>query len=203
MKLDRGVYLELTSAPANLQRSLAICLASAIISLIVVVDLFSAAVDYVVKELPLITQMLIQSGASEQDISNFNEAISLLINQPTNFYTSLTGIAGEVLIALLGLAIQVGVIYLVINKLLRRQSRWQDILVVVGFSSIPVFFMLPSLFASSVVFKAIIILTLSLFALLTLGSGLKQVNSLRNVETVLVVLASLVVPNILAPLIGF
>ena len=96
-----------------------------------------------------------------------------------------------------------GVIYLVINKLLRRESRWQDILVVVGFSSIPVFFMLPSLFASSVVFKAIIILTLSLFALLTLGSGLKQVNSLRNVETVLVVLASLVVPNILAPLIGF
>ena len=203
IKLDKSVYLDLISVPASLQRALAIWVASATISLLAILDLFTTAVDYVAKELPLITQMLIQSGASEEDISGLNEAIGLLINQPTALTPSLTGLLGQVFIGLLGLIIQVGVIYFLLKILLRRESRWQDIIVVVGFSSVPIIFMLPSLFVSSVVTKAIIIFILTMVPLLTLGSGLKQVNGLRNIETVLLVIGSLVALNILAPLIGF
>ena len=147
--------------------------------------------------------MLVQSGASEEDISSFNEVIGLWIALPPGLSPSVGDIAGQVFFGLVGLAIQVGVIYLILKTLLRRESRWQDILIVVGFSSIPLFFTLLSLFVSSIIFKGIIIFFLTLFSLLTLGSGIKQINGLRNIETVLLVVAFVVVPNILLPLIGF
>mgnify|MGYP001300410806 FL=1 len=203
IKLDKSVYLDLISVPASLQRALAIWVASATISLLGILSLFNATVDYIAEELPLFTQMLVQSGASEEDISSFNEAIGFLIDLPPGLSPSVTDIAGQVFFGLVGLAIQVGVIYLILKTLLRRESRWQDILIVIGFSSIPLFFTLLSLFVSSIVFKGIIILFLTLFSLLTLGSGIKQVNGLRNIETVLLVVAFVVVPNILLPFIGF
>ena len=203
IKLDKSVYLDLISVPASLQRALAIWVASATISLLGILSLFNATVDYIAEELPFFTQMLVQSGASEEDISSFNEAIGFLIDLPPGLSPSVTDIAGQVFFGLVGLAIQVGVIYLILKTLLRRESRWQDILIVIGFSSIPLFFTFLSLFVSSIVFKGIIILFLTLFSLLTLGSGIKQVNGLRNIETVLLVVAFVVVPNILLPFIGF
>ena len=203
IKLDKSVYLDLISVPASLQRALAIWVASATISLLAILNLFTTAVDYMAEELPLFTQMLVQSGASEEDISSFNEAIGFLIDLPPGLSPSVTDIAGQVFFGLVGLAIQVVVIYFILKRLLRRESRWQDILIVVGFSSIPLFFTLLSLFVSSILFKGIIIFFLTLFSLLTLGSGIKQINGLRNIETVLLVVAFVVVPNILIPLIGF
>ena len=203
IKLDKSVYLDLISVPASLQRALAIWVASATISLLGILSLFNATVDYIAEELPLFTQMLVQSGASEEDISSFNEAIGFLIDLPPGLSPSVTDIAGQVFFGLVGLAIQIGIIYLLLKTLFRRESRWQDILIVIGFSSIPLFFTLLSLFVSSIVFKGIIILFLTLFSLLTLGSGIKQVNGLRNIETVLLVVAFVVVPNILLPFIGF
>ena len=203
IKLDKSVYLDLISVPESLQRALAIWVASATISLLAILSLFTATVDYIAEELPFYTQMLVQSGASEEDISSFNEAIGFLIDLPPGLSPSVTDIAGQVFFGLVGLAIQVGEIYLILKTLLRRESRWQDILIVVGFSSIPLFFTLLSLFVSSILFKGIIIFFLTLFSLLTLGSGIKQINGLRNIETVLLVVAFVVVPNILLPLIGF
>lgn len=203
IKLDKSVYLDLISVPESLQRALAIWVASATISLLAILSLFTATVDYVAEELPFYTQMLVQSGASEEDISSFNEAIGFLIDLPPGFSPSVGDIAGQVFFGLVGLAIQVVVIYFILKRLLRRESRWQDILIVVGFSSIPLFFTLLSLFVSSILFKGIIIFFLTLFSLLTLGSGIKQINGLRNIETVLLVVAFVVVPNILLPLIGF
>ncbi len=205
IKLDKSVYLDLISVPESLQRALAIWVASTTISLLAILSLFTATVDYIAEELPFFTQMLVESGASEEDISSFNEAIDLLIEPlpGLSLSPSITDIAGQVFFGLVGLAIQVGVVYLILKTLLRRESRWQDILIVVGFSSIPLFFTLLSLFVSSIIFKGIIIFFLTLFSLLTLGSGIKQINSLRNIETVLLVVAFVVVPNILLPLIGY
>ena len=203
IKLDKSVYLDLISVPESLQRALAIWVASATISLLAILSLFTATVDYVAEELPFYTQMLVQSGASEEDISSFNEVIGLWIDLPPGLSPSVGDIAGQVFFGLVGLAIQVVVIYFILKRLLRRESRWQDILIVVGFSSIPLFFTLLSLFVSSILFKGIIIFFLTLFSLLTLGSGIKQINGLRNIETVLLVVAFVVVPNILLPLVGF
>ena len=75
IKLDKSVYLDLISVPESLQRALAIWVASATISLLAILSLFTATVDYVAEELPFYTQMLVQSGASEEDISSFYEAI--------------------------------------------------------------------------------------------------------------------------------
>ena len=82
IKLDKSVYLDLISVPESLQRALAIWVASATISLLAILSLFTATVDYVAEELPFYTQMLVQSGASEEDISSFNEVIGLWIDLP-------------------------------------------------------------------------------------------------------------------------
>ena len=155
IKLDKSVYLDLISVPESLQRALAIWVASTTISLLAILSLFTATVDYIAEELPFFTQMLVESGASEEDISSFNEAIDLLIEPlpGLSLSPSITDIAGQVFFGLVGLAIQVGVVYLILKTLLRRESRWQDILIVVGFSSIPLFFTLLSLFVSSIIFK--------------------------------------------------
>ena len=113
IKLDKSVYLDLISVPASLQRALAIWVASATISLLGILSLFNATVDYIAEELPLFTQMLVQSGASEEDISSFNEAIGFLIDLPPGLSPSVTSIAGQVFFGLVGLAIQIGIIYLI------------------------------------------------------------------------------------------
>ena len=74
-------------------------------------------VDYVAEELPFYTQMLVQSGASEEDISSFNEVIGLWIDLPPGLSPSVGDIAGQVFFGLVGLAIQVVVIYFISTQL--------------------------------------------------------------------------------------
>lgn len=202
IKLDKSIYLELVSLEGNLQRSIAIWLSASALSIFAILDLFVTAIEYVKKELPAITQMLIESGSSEDDLNRFNESFNLLVNQPIDGSPSFLLIAGEVLTGSIGLIIQVGIIHLFIKFLLKRDSIWKEILIIVGFSTIPLLFIFPSLFISSIFIKGVIIFVTSLFPLVTLGSGLKQMSNLSNIETVLIVFTSSAIPSLFFNLVG-
>ena len=132
IKLDKSIYLELVSVQGNLQRSIAIWLSASALSIFAILDLFVTAIEYVKKELPAITQMLIESGSSEEDLNRFNESFNLLVNQPIEGSPSFLLIAGEVLTGSIGFMIQVGIIHLFIKFLLKRDSVWKEILIIVG-----------------------------------------------------------------------
>ena len=146
--------------------------------------------------------MLIESGSSEEDLNRFNESFNLLVNQPIEGSPSFLLIAGEVLTGSIGLIIQVGIIHLFIKFLLKRDSTWIDILIIVGFSTIALLFIFPSLVISWIFIKGVIIFVTSLFPLVTLGSGLKQMSNLSNIETVLIVFTSSAIPSLFFNLVG-
>lgn len=202
IRLDKSIYSELIAVQGNIQRSIAIWLAASTLSLLAILDLFVSAIVYIKDELPAITQMLIQSGSSEEDLSRFNEAFNLLAEQPIEVSPSFLTIVGEVMTGSIGLVIQVGIIHLFLRLLLKRDSRWKETLIVVGFSTIPMLFIFSSLFISLIPVKGVIIFVTTLYPLVTLGSGLKQINNLRNIESVLLVIASSAIPSLLFNLVG-
>ncbi len=202
IRLDKSIYSELIGLQGNIQRSVAIWLAAATLSILAILDLFVSAIVYIKDELPEITQMLIQSGSSQEDLSRFNEAFNLLVNQPIEVSPSFLTIVGEVMTGSIGLAIQVGIIHLFLKFLLKRDSIWRETLIVVGFSTIPMLFIFSSLFISSIPAKGVIIFVTSLYPLVTLGSGLKQINNLRNIESALLVITSSAIPSLLFNLTG-
>ena len=198
IRLDKYIYLELIQVTENVQRAVAVWIGTCIVGLLVVVDLVRALVDYVKDELPVLTQTLLQSGISEEELNPLNEAVALLINQP--FELSINYLVQEVLINLIGLIIQIGAIYLLLKFIIRRETNWKNVLIVIGFSSIPILFNFPLLFFSSLIVKCITLFITSIFSLITLGSGLKQINELRNIETILLVAVSFILPNFIISL---
>lgn len=204
IRLDKSIYLELIGEEKNIQRAIAIWLAASALSILAILDLFVSAIQYIKEELPSITQMLIDSGSSNEDLNRFNEAVNLLVNQPIEASPSFfSTIVPEVVTGSIGLVIQVLIIHIFMKFLLKRHSSWKEILIVVGFSTIPMLFIFPSLFISSISAKGVIIFFTSLFPLVTLGSGIKQVNNLNNIETVLLVFTSSAIPSLFFNLVGF
>jgi len=198
IRLDKNIYLELIQVTENIRRAVAVWIGTSIVGLLAVVDLVRSLVDYVKDELPAITQTLLQSGIAEEELNSLNEAVAILVNQP--FELSISYLVQEVLFNLIGLIIQIGAIYLLLKFIIRRETNWKNVLVVIGFSSVPVLFNFPILFFSSLTVKIVILFTTSIFSLITLGSGLKQINELRNTETILLVTVSFILPNFLISL---
>ena len=64
------------------------------------------------------------------------------------------------------------------------------IAIIYGFSSIPILLNAPILFFNSIPLQGVILLSTSIFSLVCLGSGLKQVYMLRNIEAILLILFS-------------
>ena len=198
IRLDKNIYLELIQVTENFQRAIAVWVGACIVGILAVVDLVRALVNYVKDELPAITQIVSQSGISEEEMNPLNEAVALLVNQP--FDLSISYLVQEVLVNLIGLIIQIGAIYLLLKFIIRRETNWKNLLVVIGFSTIPVLFNFPMLFISSLTVKIVILFTTSIFSLITLGSGLKQISDLRNIETISLVIVSFILPNFIISL---
>ena len=198
IRLDKNIYLELIQVTENFQRAIAVWVGACIVGILAVVDLVRALVNYVKDELPAITQIVSQSGVSEEEMNPLNEAVALLVNQP--FDLSISYLVQEVLVNLIGLIIQIGAIYLLLKFIIRRETNWKNLLVVIGFSTIPVLFTFPMLFISSLTVKIVILFTTSIFSLITLGSGLKQISDLRNIETISLVIVSFILPNFIISL---
>jgi hypothetical protein len=62
--------------------------------------------------------------------------------------------------------------------------------IIYGFSSVPILLNIPILFFNSIALQGIVLVVTSIFSLVCLGSGLKQVYMLRNIEAILLILFS-------------
>ena len=75
----------------------------------------------------------------------------------------------------------VGLVYLLLTRF-RKETDFRQVGIIYGFSNIPVFLNGVIFFTSSIPLQIFLIIGTAIFALVCLGSGLKQVYLLRNIE---------------------
>ena len=176
LKLDKSVYNELVTDSSSAQRAGAIWVVSYLITILASFTLIRNFGDFLKTNLPLLT-----SGLPEESLIEITKAISEL---ETLFDSA--GLTTELTIALgTGLAsalFGISFIYLLTKYLLRKD---------------PSFFQI--LFIDSIGFQGMILFFSSVYSIVCLGSGLKQVYYLRNIETILLVVGSTVASSIFLP----
>ena len=119
-----------------------------------------------------------------------------------DFFKTGGGTTGETIALGTGLAsalFGISFIYLLTKYLLRKDPSFFQILIIYGFSSLPLFLNTPILFIDSIGFQGMILFFSSIYSIVCLGSGLKQVYYLRNIETILLVVGSTVASSIFLP----
>ena len=84
----------------------------------------------------------------------------------------------------------VGLVYLLLTRFFRKETDFRQVGIIYGFSNIPVFLNGVIFFTGSIPLQIFLIIGTAIFALVCLGSGLKQVYLLRNIEAFLLVVVS-------------
>ena len=193
IRLDKSIYLELLNEANILQKSIAVWISTYILGLLGLLSFIDRALDYLKIILPTISQELIQSGSAIEEVELAIDQLSRLAEESLVY-----NIFPDAFIGLVVFAVQVGIVYSILKYLLRKDTYLKSIIVVLGFSTVPALFNFIILFTPSIYLNAIIIFITNLAILFTMGSGLKQVYSLRNIETILLVVASTSLSSILA-----
>ena len=80
--------------------------------------------------------------------------------------------------------------FLLLTRFFRKETNFRQVGIIYGFSNIPVFLNGVIFFINSIPLQIFLIIGTAIFALVCLGSGLKQVYLLRNIEAFLLVIAS-------------
>jgi hypothetical protein len=79
--------------------------------------------------------------------------------------------------------------FLILKFLFRKDPKPVDLLIISFFSSVPGLLVFPVLFIQNPLVQALLVFITLIYALITFGSGIKQVYLLRNIEVFLVVIA--------------
>ncbi|MFL2694100.1 MAG: YIP1 family protein [Candidatus Actinomarina sp.] len=193
MKLDKNVYNELLMDSSSAQRAGAIWVVSYLITILAAFTLIRNFAEFLKSNLSLIA-----SGLPEESLIEIRNAISELDSafaseaSASALTTALgTGLAS----ALFGISF----IYLITKYLFRKEPSFFQILIIFGFSSLPNLLNAPILFINSIGFQSLILFFTSIYSIVCLGSGLKQVYYLRNIETILLVIGSSIASSIFLP----
>lgn len=193
LKLDKNVYNELLMDSSSAQRAGAIWVVSYLITILAAFTLIRNFAEFLKSNLSLIA-----SGLPEESLIEIRNAISELDSafaseaSASALTTALgTGLAS----ALFGISF----IYLITKYLFRKEPSFFQILIIFGFSSLPNLLNAPILFINSIGFQSLILFFTSIYSIVCLGSGLKQVYYLRNIETILLVIGSSIASSIFLP----
>ena len=81
------------------------------------------------------------------------------------------------------------IIYLILRFLFRKEPIPKDLLMINFFASTPGLLVVPALFVSSLFLQGFLILIVSIYSIVSFGSGLKQVYMLRNIEVILLIVS--------------
>ena len=193
LKLDKNVYNELVADPSSVQRAGAIWIVSYLITILSAVTLIRNFADFLKSNLSLIA-----SGLPEDSLIEIRDAISeleVLFDTEASASALASSLGGGLASALFGISF----IYLITKYLFRKDPTFFQILVIFGFSSIPTLLNMPILFIDSLVIQGMILFLTSIYSIICLGSGLKQVYYLRNIETILLVIGSSMASSIFLP----
>ena len=184
LKLDKNIYNELASEVSNFQIAIAIYTGGFLLSGIAILSFLRASLSYLEENLSLIVGTLPIETVNElnnlinefENIFNSQEIFSLLLSYLISSFTS----------AFIG----VGIVYLLLTRFFRKESNFKQVGIIYGFSNLPVFLNGIIFFTNSIPLQIFLIISTAIFALVCLGSGLKQTYLLRNIEAFLVVVVS-------------
>ncbi len=184
LQLDKNVYGELVMEQSSLQKGLAIWLSGSIISTLAVTTFLKNLVIYV-KE--VISQS--SSDLPQEAILDFQTLI-IEIEEGFEAISNVTTLITSQLFGFINVVVSIIIIFAVLKYFFRRDPNIIFIAVIYGFSSIPVLLNAPILFFNSLTLQGMVLVATSIFSLVCLGSGLKQVYMLRNIEVILLILFS-------------
>ena len=183
LRLDKNIYNELLVLKDSLQKSIFIYLTSSILLTLGVFRFINGVVDFINENL-----MSFQQELSTQEFSMIRSLIDELevaFNSENAFSNITSSITSSVLSSGLGLII----IFFVLKYLLRQDPEPKNLLIIYFYSNVPALLMTPTFVISSIFVQGILVTFVAVFSILTFGSGLKQVYSLRNIEVILLLVS--------------
>ena len=184
LQLDKYIYEELVTQKSSLQKAIAIWLSGSIIS--------TLAVTTFLKNLVIYVKQIISESSADLPQDTVIEFQTLIIEVEESFDSidNFSTLITSQIFGFVNIFISVLIIYAVLKYFFKRDPNLIFVGVVYGFSSIPILLNAPILFFDSIALQGVILLATSIFSLVCLGSGLKQVYMLRNIEAILLILFS-------------
>ena len=184
LKLDKYIYGELVTEKSSLQKGIAIWLSGSIISTLAVTTFLKNLVIYV-------KEIISVSGAElpQEAVLEFQTLI-IEIEESFESINNVSTLISSQLFGFINVFISVAIIYAALKYFFKKEPNLIFIGIIYGFSSVPILLNIPILFFNSIALQGIVLVVTSIFSLVCLGSGLKQVYMLRNIEAILLILFS-------------
>lgn len=184
LQLDKYIYGELVTQKSSLQKAIAIWLSGSIIS--------TLAVTTFLKNLVIYVKQIISESSADLPQDTVIEFQTLIVEVEESFDSidNFSTLITSQIFGFVNIFISVLIIYAVLKYFFKRDPNLIFVGVIYGFSSIPILLNAPILFFDSIALQGVILLATSIFSLVCLGSGLKQVYMLRNIEAILLILFS-------------
>jgi len=184
LKLDKYIYGELVTEKSSLQKGIAIWLSGSIISTLAVTTFLKNLVIYV-------KEIISVSGAElpQEAVLEFQTLI-IEIEESFESINNVSTLVSSQLFGFINVFISVAIIYAALKYFFKKEPNLIFIGIIYGFSSVPILLNIPILFFNSIALQGIVLVVTSIFSLVCLGSGLKQVYMLRNIEAILLILFS-------------
>ena len=183
LRLDKNIYNELLVQKDSLQKSIFIYLTTSVLLTLGVFRFINGVLDFIKENL-----MAFQQELSNQEFSMIRSLIDELevaFNSENAFSNITSSITSSVISSGIGLVI----IYFVLKYLLRQDSEPKNLLIIYCYSNIPGLLIAPSFVISSLFVQGVLVTFVAVFSIVTFGSGLKQVYSLRNIEVILLLVS--------------
>ena len=183
LRLDKNIYNELLVLKDSLQKSIFIYLTSSILLTLGVFRFINGVVDFINENL-----MSFQQELSTQEFSMIRSLIDELevaFNSENAFSNITSSITSSVISSGLGLII----IFFVLKYLLRQDTEPKNLVIIYFYSNVPALLIAPTFVISSIFVQGILVTFVAVFSIVTFGSGLKQVYSLRNIEVILLLVS--------------
>jgi len=184
LKLDKYIYGELVTEKSSLQKGIAIWLSGSIISTLAVTTFLKNLVIYV-KEI-----ISVSSAELPQEAVLDFQTLIIEIEESFESINNVSTLISSQLFGFFNVFISVAIIYAALKYFFKKEPNLIFIGIIYGFSSVPILLNIPILFFNSIALQGIVLLVTSIFSLVCLGSGLKQVYMLRNIEAILLILFS-------------
>ncbi|MDA9706344.1 YIP1 family protein [Acidimicrobiaceae bacterium] len=182
-RLDKNIYNELASEVSNFQTAIAIYISGSLFSGLAAFNLLRNSLVYLEENLGLIVDIL--------PVQTVNEIINLIREFEKFDSQQLFGLLTSFLISsFVSGFVGVGLVYLLLTRFFRKETDFRQVGIIYGFSKIPVFLIGVIFFTNSIPLQIFLAIGTDIFALVCLGSGLKQVYLLRNIEAFLLVVVS-------------
>ena len=183
LRLDKNIYNELLVLKDSLQKSIFIYLATSVLLTLGVFRFINGVLDLMKENL----------GAFQQELSNqeFSMIRSLIAELEVTFNSenAFSNIISSITSSLISSAIGLIIIFFVLKYLLRQDSELKNLLIIYCYSNVPGLLIAPTFIISSIFVQGILVTFVAVFSIVTFGSGLKQVYSLRNIEVILLLVS--------------